>query len=80
VIYVVNVPIKELETPEAPKDIYPKTDFAIDVPQGIDTKNSLNLIFDSKIRHSSSIQNIDLDPSEIILEEEDSNSLLIQVA
>ena len=64
----IEVPIKDLEVPEEPKDIYPQPNFTIAVPQEVNAKVDMDLIFDSKIRHVSSLQNVNLEPEEIIPE------------
>ncbi len=58
-----------MEVPEEPKDIYPQPNFTIAVPQEVNAKVGMDLIFDSKIRHASSLQNCNLEPEEIIPEE-----------
>ena len=63
------MPIKDLEVPEEPKDIYPQPNFTIAVPQEVNASINMDLIYDSKIRHSSSLQRVDLLPEEIIPEE-----------
>ena len=52
------------------KEIYPSPNFKIDVPDEVNiSSNKLNLIFDSKIRKSSSVMDIDFSPDDIIQEE-----------
>lgn len=63
------VPIRYLEVPEEPKDIYPQPNFTISIPQEIEAKDNLDLIFDSKVKHSTSLPHLGLEPEEIIPEE-----------
>lgn len=44
------------------KDIYPMPNFIISTPQEVETSNRLNLIYDAKILHSSSINKSQIDP------------------
>jgi hypothetical protein len=55
--------------PEEPREIYPQSNFTISVPQEIEARDKLDLIFDSKVKHSTSLPHLELQPEEIIPEE-----------
>lgn len=75
---VVNVGIRrDPSISSKAKDIYPLPDFTIDIPNDIESTYRLNLIFDSKVRKSSSIQGIDFEPEDIIDEEEECKTWFI---
>ena len=65
-----NINIKDSDDSHKHKDIYPIPNFTIEVPTELHTtSNKLNLIFDAKVRKSSSIMDIDFSPDDIIQEE-----------
>ena len=57
-------------------DIYPAPDFAIEIPHDVNSSSRLNLIFDAKVRKSSSVMDIDFSPDDIIQEEEGNSCLM----
>jgi hypothetical protein len=45
---------------EEPKDIYPTPNFLIETPQEINAKSNMELLFDAKIHHATSLPNYEL--------------------
>ena len=62
---------RDSELSQKNRDIYPASNFIIDIPTDFIASNQLNLIFDAKVRKSSTVMDIDFSPDDIIQEEED---------